>query len=100
MERALLFWRSGYYYDDKRKGSFSGDNFSDRVAIYSKIARGMRESQWDKLINDIGEAYEALNKRENPAIEIDLTGDEESDMGGEFVDPSNLADLDEDSDLE
>ena len=96
----LLFWKTGTYYEDKKKALFSGDNFSGHVEFYTKIAKGMKDCHWKKLMESVADVCNRFSRPGDLDSKIfDFMGDEESDLG-KLVALSDLADLDKDSDFE
>ena len=92
MERALKCWSSGTLVEDLKK--FSGDNYSGRVSLFSRIAGALREEQWRSIINAAYEMAARRSRSRSPSVEvemIDLTGED-------TVDPADLAAMDEDLD--
>ena len=96
VERALLQWSSGTFEDSKTK--FSADNYASRAIVYGKIAKALKGSQWNKILES---AIEHINIYANARSNGSQSDNRVYDLTGidDEADASKMAELDEDSDL-
>lgn len=86
----------------KKKTSFSGDNYAGQVQSYVNIVKGLKSKHWKAITEDLGQYYAAI-KRKRAGRDEDVSDASTGDEGMEYSDvvqASQLADLDEDPDLD
>ena len=77
---------------------FSADNYASRAIIYAKIAKALKASQWNKILDS---AFGYISIYSNPRSNGSQSDNTVQDLTGidDAADPAKMADLDEDSDL-
>ena len=98
-ERSLKLWSSGTYNKQQEQTKFSADNVGDRMKVFCDLVSGLERPHWILILQEASDVACRLSNNAQ-AVDEDLSDATNADEPEEAYDPVNLADEDEDSDLE
>ena len=99
VERSFKLWSSGAYNKSQESIKFSADNLGDRLKVFADLVSGLEGPQWILILKEASEVACRLS-RASQSVDDDLSDATNMEEPVEVYDPINLADEDEDSDLE